>query len=102
MHVPSVLRGSRGQCLLNNGALCRMSFHIAVAGATCGLTQADAQRLYVMQVDQWLSFAPALVSGSGLQQAVAALDCYLSLRTFLVCHWVTIADISCWAQLQGE
>ena len=61
------------------------------------------------QVDQWLEFAPHLVTGSGLEHACAAANAalalrqkdYVALRTFLVGYSLTLADIAVWAQLQS-
>lgn len=53
------------------------------------------------QVDQWLEFAPHLVTGGGLAPACMTVNEALSLRTFLVGYSLTIADIAVWAQLQS-
>ena len=53
------------------------------------------------QVDQWLQFAPHLVTGGGLAPACMTVNEALSLRTFLVGYSLTIADIAVWAQLQS-
>lgn len=51
-------------------------------------------------MDQWLEISQALVPGSGFEGACAAANDFLSLRTFLVGHAPTLADVACWAQLQ--
>lgn len=53
-----------------------------------------------LQVDQWLDISQTLVPGSGFEAACAAVDAFLSLRTFLVGHAPSLADVACWAQLQ--
>lgn len=54
-----------------------------------------------MKVDEWLEYSRALVQGSGLEPACKSIDQFLSSRTFLVGHGVTLADLACWGQLQG-
>lgn len=55
-----------------------------------------------LQVDHWLEFsAQRLCGNAGLAVALAELDKALSLRTFLVGHALTLADISVWASLKG-
>ena len=53
------------------------------------------------QVDEWLAFLPRLAAGPGLAEAAAALNDFLSLRTYLVGHRLTLADIALWGQLTG-
>lgn len=54
------------------------------------------------QVDHWLEFSARRLCGqAGLTVALAELDKALSLRTFLVGHALTLADISVWATLKG-
>lgn len=55
-----------------------------------------------LQVDHWLEFSAQRVCGQpSLAGALAELDKALSLRTFLVGHAVTLADLSVWAALKG-
>lgn len=55
------------------------------------------------EVDHWLEFSARRLCGpSGLTEALAELDKALSLRTFLVGHSVTLADLSVWAALKGR
>lgn len=55
-----------------------------------------------LQVDHWLEFSAQRLCGQpGLSVALAELDRALSLRTFLVGHALTLADISVWASLKG-
>lgn len=58
--------------------------------------------LRYLQVDHWLEFSARRLCGqAGLTVALAELDKALSLRTFLVGHALTLADISVWASLKG-
>lgn len=53
-------------------------------------------------MDHWLEFSAQRLCGqSSLTAALAELDKALSLRTFLVGHALTLADISVWASLKG-
>ncbi|KAM3625961.1 uncharacterized protein V6R79_020421 [Siganus canaliculatus] len=55
------------------------------------------------EVDHWLEFSAQRLCGqSGLTVALGDLDKVLSLRTFLVGHAVTLADLSVWAALKGH
>ncbi|KAM6981295.1 bifunctional glutamate/proline--tRNA ligase [Aplochiton taeniatus] len=55
------------------------------------------------EVDHWLEFSAKRVSGqSGLVAALGELDKALSLRTFLVGHSLTLADLCVWAALKGN
>lgn len=54
-------------------------------------------------MDHWLEFSGQRLCGQpGLNGALAELDKALSLRTFLVGHALTLADISVWAALKGD
>uniref|UniRef100_A0A674BTM8 Bifunctional glutamate/proline--tRNA ligase n=1 Tax=Salmo trutta TaxID=8032 RepID=A0A674BTM8_SALTR len=55
------------------------------------------------EVDHWLEFSAQRVCGqSGLAAALGELDKALELRTFLVGHSLTLADICVWAVLKGS
>ncbi|XP_062303680.1 bifunctional glutamate/proline--tRNA ligase isoform X4 [Osmerus eperlanus] len=55
------------------------------------------------EVDHWLEFGASRVCGqSSLAVALAELDKALALRTFLVGHSLTLADLSVWASLKGN
>ncbi|XP_034163959.2 bifunctional glutamate/proline--tRNA ligase [Pangasianodon hypophthalmus] len=55
------------------------------------------------EVDHWLEFSARRLSGQpDLAQALTELDAALSLRTFLVGHTVTLADLCVWAALKGS
>lgn len=54
-------------------------------------------------MDELVDFAAAqLLTGSGLEGACASLDSFLSTRTLLVGHTLTLADVACWGQLQAS
>ncbi|XP_057184873.1 bifunctional glutamate/proline--tRNA ligase-like, partial [Triplophysa rosa] len=53
------------------------------------------------EVDHWLEFSARRLCGqSDLSLALIELDKTLALRTFLVGHSVTLADLSVWAALK--
>ncbi|KAL7405656.1 hypothetical protein ABVT39_005011 [Epinephelus coioides] len=55
------------------------------------------------EVDHWLEFSARRLCGQpGLSVALGELDKALSLRTFLVGHALTLADLSVWAALKGH
>lgn len=55
------------------------------------------------EVDHWLEFSARRLCGqAGLSVALGELDKALSLRTFLVGHALTLADLSVWAALKGH
>uniref|UniRef100_A0AAQ5YRA3 Bifunctional glutamate/proline--tRNA ligase n=1 Tax=Amphiprion ocellaris TaxID=80972 RepID=A0AAQ5YRA3_AMPOC len=55
------------------------------------------------EVDHWLEFsAQRLCDQPGLTGALGELDKVLSLRTFLVGHALTLADLSVWAALKVQ
>ncbi|XP_048106277.1 bifunctional glutamate/proline--tRNA ligase [Alosa alosa] len=55
------------------------------------------------EVDHWLEFSARRVCGqSNLAPALAELDKALALRTFLVGHSLTLADLCVWAALKGS
>ena len=54
-----------------------------------------------MQVDQWLDFSSAIVSGAGLEAVCGVVDQFLSLSTYLVGYKLSIADLQICGQLQG-
>lgn len=53
------------------------------------------------QVDEWLEYAPVFLSGAEFEGACGHVDGYLTLRTFLVGHSLSIADIAVWSGLAG-
>ncbi|XP_062275779.1 bifunctional glutamate/proline--tRNA ligase [Scomber scombrus] len=55
------------------------------------------------EVDHWLEFSARRLCGQpGFTVALGELDKALSLRTFLVGHALTLADLSIWAALKGH
>uniref|UniRef100_A0A6Q2X3Q9 Uncharacterized protein n=1 Tax=Esox lucius TaxID=8010 RepID=A0A6Q2X3Q9_ESOLU len=55
------------------------------------------------EVDHWLEFSAQRVSGqSGLAVSLGELDKALALRTFLVGHSLTLADLCVWASIQKQ
>uniref|UniRef100_A0A8C2JZT5 Bifunctional glutamate/proline--tRNA ligase n=1 Tax=Cyprinus carpio TaxID=7962 RepID=A0A8C2JZT5_CYPCA len=55
------------------------------------------------EVDHWLEFSARRLCGqSDLSSALGDLDKALALRTFLVGHSVTLADLCIWAALKGN
>ncbi|KAM6950221.1 bifunctional glutamate/proline--tRNA ligase isoform 2-T2 [Lycodopsis pacificus] len=55
------------------------------------------------EVDHWLEFSARCLCGpTALSEALGGLDKALSLRTFLVGHTLTLADLSIWAALKGH
>ncbi|XP_062245767.1 bifunctional glutamate/proline--tRNA ligase isoform X2 [Platichthys flesus] len=55
------------------------------------------------EVDHWLEFSARCLCGQpSLTVGLGELDLALSLRTFLVGHAVTLADLSVWAALKGH
>ncbi|GAA6066263.1 bifunctional glutamate/proline--tRNA ligase, partial [Tachysurus ichikawai] len=68
-----------------------------------GLGLYGSNMLEQSEVDHWLEFSARSLSGrSDLATALAELDAALSLRTFLVGHTVTLADLCVWASLKGS
>ncbi|XP_060735892.1 bifunctional glutamate/proline--tRNA ligase isoform X1 [Tachysurus vachellii] len=68
-----------------------------------GLGLYGSNMLEQTEVDHWLEFSARSLSGrSDLAPALAELDAALSLRTFLVGHKVTLADLCVWASLKGS
>ncbi|XP_048448199.1 bifunctional glutamate/proline--tRNA ligase-like, partial [Rhincodon typus] len=53
------------------------------------------------EVDHWLEFSKTRLASCALfPAAIQELDCALSLRTFLVGHELTLADLCAWAALK--
>uniref|UniRef100_A0A0E0C0J9 glutamate--tRNA ligase n=1 Tax=Oryza meridionalis TaxID=40149 RepID=A0A0E0C0J9_9ORYZ len=69
-----------------------------VASVTSFYGQDAIQAAYV---DQWLDYAPVILSGSEFEAACSFLDGYLASRTFLVSYGLSIADIVVWSNLVG-
>ncbi|XP_006644043.1 glutamate--tRNA ligase, cytoplasmic-like [Oryza brachyantha] len=69
-----------------------------VASASSFYGQDAIQAAYV---DQWLDYAPVILSGSEFEAACSFLDGFLASRTFLVSYGLSIADIVVWSNLAG-
>lgn len=55
------------------------------------------------QIDYWLDYVCAtVVAGANFEAACNGINDYLALRTYIVGHDLTVADIALWGQLQGE
>ncbi|OVA19225.1 Glutamyl/glutaminyl-tRNA synthetase [Macleaya cordata] len=54
------------------------------------------------QIDEWLEHSPVFSLGSEFENACKYVDSYLSLRTFLVGHTFSLADIVIWSGLAGS
>ncbi|KAM9860801.1 bifunctional glutamate/proline--tRNA ligase [Aulostomus maculatus] len=62
-----------------------------------------ANMMQQTEVDNWLEFSARRLCGqAGVALALGELNKALSLRTFLVGHALTLADLSVWAALQGH
>uniref|UniRef100_A0A8C4QFV1 Nuclear-export cofactor Arc1-like N-terminal domain-containing protein n=1 Tax=Eptatretus burgeri TaxID=7764 RepID=A0A8C4QFV1_EPTBU len=55
-----------------------------------------------VEVDHWLDFADRLADPTEFPRALAALQHNLSLRSYLVGHSLTLADLAVWATLTGN
>uniref|UniRef100_A0A673WHL1 Bifunctional glutamate/proline--tRNA ligase n=1 Tax=Salmo trutta TaxID=8032 RepID=A0A673WHL1_SALTR len=74
-----------------------------LARVTPTLSLYGSNMLEQTEVDHWLEFSARRVCGqSGLATALEELDKALVLRTFLVGHSLTLADLCVWAALKGS
>ncbi|KAK6307648.1 hypothetical protein J4Q44_G00227960 [Coregonus suidteri] len=74
-----------------------------LARVTPSLGLYGSNMLEQTEVDHWLEFSARHVCGqSGLAAALGELDKALALRTFLVGHSLTLADLCVWAALKGS
>ncbi|XP_045544888.1 bifunctional glutamate/proline--tRNA ligase isoform X4 [Salmo salar] len=74
-----------------------------LARVTPTLSLYGSNMLEQTEVDHWLEFSARRVCGqSGLTTALEELDKALALRTFLVGHSLTLADLCVWAALKGS
>ncbi|KAM9764785.1 bifunctional glutamate/proline--tRNA ligase isoform 1-T1 [Menidia menidia] len=79
-------------------SICRYLARVAPALGLYG-----ANTMEQTEVDHWLEFsARRLCDQPSLTGALGELDKALSLRTFLVGHALTLADLSVWAALKGH
>ena len=74
--------------------------YIARAGPAAQLYPADP--LAACLVDHLVDYAAThLVAGAGLEAACRSLDTYISARTLMVGHSLTLADLAIWGALQS-
>uniref|UniRef100_A0A8C8FKA6 Bifunctional glutamate/proline--tRNA ligase n=1 Tax=Oncorhynchus tshawytscha TaxID=74940 RepID=A0A8C8FKA6_ONCTS len=74
-----------------------------LARVTPTLSLYGSNMLEQTEVDHWMEFSTRRVCGqSGLATALGELDMALALRTFLVGHSLTLADLCVWAALKGQ
>ncbi|KAG7236967.1 hypothetical protein INR49_032977 [Caranx melampygus] len=79
-------------------SICRYLARVAPALGLYG-----ANMMEQTEVDHWLEFSARCLCGQpGLIEALGELDLALSLRTYLVGHAVTLADLCVWAALKGK
>ncbi|KAJ1283293.1 hypothetical protein BS78_03G117300 [Paspalum vaginatum] len=52
-------------------------------------------------VDQWLEYAPVILSGSEFEASCSFIDRYLACRTLLVGYSLSVADIAVWSNIAG-
>ncbi|KAA8595987.1 hypothetical protein FQN60_011278 [Etheostoma spectabile] len=82
----------------DSNSICRYLARVAPALGLYG-----ANLMEQTEVDHWLEFSARHLCGqSALSVALGDLDKALSLRTFLVGHALTLADLSVWATLKGH
>ncbi|MCL7028763.1 hypothetical protein MKW94_018983 [Papaver nudicaule] len=55
-----------------------------------------------VKIDEWLDHSCTLSIGSEFENGCKHVDSYLSLRTFLVGHKLSVADIAIWSGLAGS
>lgn len=56
-----------------------------------------------MQIDYWLEYAcNNVVAGANFEAVCNGINDYLALRTYVIGHNLTVADLALWGQLQGE
>ncbi|XP_006779781.1 bifunctional glutamate/proline--tRNA ligase isoform X2 [Neolamprologus brichardi] len=82
----------------DDNSICRYLARVAPALGLYGSNMMEQT-----EVDHWLEFsARSLCNQPDLTVALAELDKALSLRTFLVGHALTLADLSVWAALKDH
>ena len=74
---------------------------LSAKGGTCRASPGLLPRpLMLLQVDQWLDVATAtLAPGVALEGGCTAANAYMALRTYLVGHALSLADLAAWGQL---
>uniref|UniRef100_A0A3Q1HWK1 Bifunctional glutamate/proline--tRNA ligase n=1 Tax=Anabas testudineus TaxID=64144 RepID=A0A3Q1HWK1_ANATE len=82
----------------DSNSICRYLARVAPAVGLYG-----ANMMEQTEVDHWLEFSARRLCGQpGLNITLGELNKALSLRTFLVGHALTLADLSVWAALKGH
>uniref|UniRef100_A0A7N6BG55 Bifunctional glutamate/proline--tRNA ligase n=1 Tax=Anabas testudineus TaxID=64144 RepID=A0A7N6BG55_ANATE len=82
----------------DSNSICRYLARVAPAVGLYG-----ANMMEQTEVDHWLEFSARRLCGQpGLNITLGELNKALSLRTFLVGHALTLADLSVWAALKGQ
>ncbi|KAF8407474.1 hypothetical protein HHK36_006608 [Tetracentron sinense] len=92
-----ILHFSSGLKLHGTNVLLRYLGRIATIPNFCGKDALESS-----QIDEWLEYAPIFSSGSDFENACNYVDGYLLLRTFLVGHSFSVADIAIWSGLAGS
>ncbi|KAK6915754.1 Glutamyl/glutaminyl-tRNA synthetase, class Ib, catalytic domain [Dillenia turbinata] len=100
----SLSSGSIPTLVFSNGSkLHGASVLLRYIGRTAGIPNLYERDAYEScQIDECLEYAPILSSGSEFEAACVYLDGYLSSRTFMVGHSLSIADIAIWSGLAGS
>ena len=82
--------------------MCVCSVHIRPVNILT-LTHTHSVTHVHTQVDQWVDYVTAtVVTGSGLEAVLSALNDFLALRSYMVGYGASLADVALWGQLQGE
>ena len=89
-----------GQALAGQAAALRFIARSAGAAGRAYLGGDDPMAAH--EVDELLAFSGSLGPGLGLEAACLALDAHLALRSHLVGHGLTAADLACWAALSNN
>ncbi|CAL4976890.1 unnamed protein product [Urochloa decumbens] len=100
---PSLASGSAPTLHLSSGdfihGINTILRYIARAATVPSFYGQDA--IQAAHVDQWLEYAPVILSGSEFEAACSFLDGFLASRTFLVGYSLSIADILVWSNIAG-
>ncbi|CAO2174032.1 unnamed protein product [Urochloa humidicola] len=100
---PSLASGSVPTLYLSSGdfihGINTILRYIARAATVPSFYGQDA--IQAAHVDQWLEYAPVILSGSEFEAACSFLDGFLASRTFLVGYSLSIADIVVWSNIAG-
>ncbi|KAF9593617.1 hypothetical protein IFM89_024301 [Coptis chinensis] len=92
-----ILQFSSGSKLHNTDVLLRYLARVAKLPNFYGKDALEAG-----QIDEWLEYAHTSFSvGSEFENACTRVDAYLSIRTFFVGYYLSVADIAIWSCLAG-